>query len=685
MALNQRPVLKVSQRISLGFATQVVLIMLLGITALLSFRVLSDRLHDTGQRHIPGLLSAAELDHQLQQTLLTVLQHSRHIYSSEQGDKVKNDYQALLNQQQYSIEQALMSLAGNNQYAEPGNSVVPSSALTTDSVQFMSQASEQLKRNAHVVTLEQTFQQQLAEEQERAFELKDLLDSLYAYGDEQEDQWAAAAMLEQVQFLLSAITWIEHSQDQEQIKQEQQRKQSIEQALHQQGQGLSEEAQEEIVPLLNEFNLNGLNLSGPQHAASPVQKAVLTHSKLRLLQAIEQKENGLNQLHNQGEQILQQVSVIQQQALTQVKSSQQASETLVEQRQWLITVLLATSLLIALITATLIVRSIHRPLAHISEFLAQLQSGNLTHRAPVLRPDEFGQLAQHCNQLSERWQRLVQEMTALSQGIAHRSADNKQLSHQTQQGSQEQQHSLQVSASALEQMSQAIAMVATRTEKGQQLIDHSSEAAQNCYQLMLANSQQVQSLSEQLNSAQQVVEQQQKSSEKIDQVVEVIESLANQTNLLALNAAIEAARSGPAGRGFAVVADEVRSLAESTHQSTDQIQATVSLLQQDSRKTRDLIRHSNHQARTCTQQTQQAQSALQQLTAILQELQQLSSEIASATEQQSVTCQHLSSEINQVAEHAIQMTDQAQQISQLNDQLAESAQQQAENTGQFRV
>ena len=680
MALNQRPVLKVSQRISLGFATQVVLIMLLGITALLSFRVLSDRLHDTSQRHIPELLSAAELDHQLQQTLLTVLQHSRHIYSYEQGDKVKNDYQALLNQQQHSIEQALTGSAENNQYAEPGNSLVPNSTLTTDTTLFMSQASEQLKRNAHVVTSEQAFQQQLAAEQERAFELKDLLDSLYAYGDKQEDQWTAAAMLEQVQFLLSAITWIERSQDQEQIKQEQQRKQSIEQALRQQGLDLSEEAQEEIVPLLNEFNLNE-----PQYAASPVQKAVLTHSKLQLLQAIAQKEDGLNQLHNQGEQILQQVSVIQQQALTQVKSSQQASEALVEQRQWLITVLLATSVLIALITATLIVRSIHRPLAHISEFLAQLQSGNLTHRAPVLRPDEFGQLAQHCNQLSERWQQLVQEMTALSQGIAHRSADNKQLSHQTQQGSQEQQHSLQVSASALEQMSQAIAIVATRTEKGQQLIDHSSEAAQNCYQLMLANSQQVQSLSEQLNSAQQVVEQQQKSSEKIDQVVEVIESLANQTNLLALNAAIEAARSGPAGRGFAVVADEVRSLAESTHQSTDQIQATVSLLQQDSRKTRDLIQHSNRQARTCTQQTQQAQSALQQLTAILQELQQLSSEIASATEQQSVTCQHLSSEINQVAEHAIQMTDQAQQISRLNDQLADSAQQQAENTGQFRV
>jgi len=110
------------------------------------------------------------------------------------------------------------------------------------------------------------------------------------------------------------------------------------------------------------------------------------------------------------------------------------------------------------------------------------------------------------------------------------------------------------------------------------------------------------------------------ATQRIDGVLNLIQTIAEQTNLLALNATIEAARAGDAGRGFAVVAHEVKALAEQTAKATSEIGQNVAMIQTSTRNAVDAVREIGGAVRNINEVTSNIASAVGEQDAATREI-----------------------------------------------------------------
>ncbi len=139
------------------------------------------------------------------------------------------------------------------------------------------------------------------------------------------------------------------------------------------------------------------------------------------------------------------------------------------------------------------------------------------------------------------------------------------------------------------------------------------------------------------------------SSDKIGEIVQVIDDIADQTNLLALNAAIEAARAGEQGRGFAVVADEVRKLAERTTKATKEIASMIKQIQKDTDSAVESIREGKDEVEAGKKLATEAGKALEEIASGTQKVTDIIVQVAATGEEQSATSEQISKSIDGIS------------------------------------
>ncbi len=200
-------------------------------------------------------------------------------------------------------------------------------------------------------------------------------------------------------------------------------------------------------------------------------------------------------------------------------------------------------------------------------------------------------------------------------------------------------------ATSMNEMSATVLEVAKNASMTASTTEEAKASAKQGQVDAEASKVRIRSLELQVDQSVQAILKLAKDSEEIGAVIEVISSIADQTNLLALNAAIEAARAGEQGRGFSVVADEVRSLAGKTQASTGQIQDMINTLQSGTAAAVSSMEQCQEGVKQSVADIENVEHSIQTLFGRVDQIADMSLQIATATEEQSCVSEEINKNI----------------------------------------
>jgi aerotaxis receptor len=238
-------------------------------------------------------------------------------------------------------------------------------------------------------------------------------------------------------------------------------------------------------------------------------------------------------------------------------------------------------------------------------------------------------------------------------------------------------------AAATNEMSTSIQEVASSAQLAATSANEALENANEGRTLGLQVKHSINGLVDQVAKASDAIRQVGEDTNNISTVVDVIRSVAEQTNLLALNAAIEAARAGEQGRGFAVVADEVRTLATRTHQSTEEIMATIAKLQRGAQGAVQEMDAASKQAAESVGEVDLAVTTIEKITQSVDVINDMNAQTAAAVDQQSSVAEEINSSITRVKMLADNVMESSKRSSEACNSVNDYSQQLMQLAAQF--
>lgn len=311
----------------------------------------------------------------------------------------------------------------------------------------------------------------------------------------------------------------------------------------------------------------------------------------------------------------------------------------------------AISIVMAALFGIMLFRSIVKPVVNVKELIESAERENsLTKRLDHLEKDEVGEMSRCYNIFFDRLRNAISQIHDMSNHVADSSRELSVTSTQMVGRARSQAEQTAGIAAAAEEMSATVNDVCNSTQSAADFSNKLKESVLDGGDVIRQAINGIKLVAKTITEASGTIDGLSQESEKIGEIVSVINDIADQTNLLALNAAIEAARAGEQGRGFAVVADEVRKLADRTTTATDEIAGMVRSIQSESGNVAKSMARGIEEAETGVSLANRAGEALEKIVEGIEEISGMIAHIATASQEQSTTIEVISTNIHQVSE-----------------------------------
>jgi methyl-accepting chemotaxis protein len=353
-------------------------------------------------------------------------------------------------------------------------------------------------------------------------------------------------------------------------------------------------------------------------------------------------------------------------------AAQNADAVFENAQLWMIA-MIVFALVLTVVLAMLLTRSIVNPLSEALRVAEVVAGGNLTQSIDVQGSDEPARLLGALKNMQQSLRSTIQNISDSSTQLASASEELSAVTEDSTRGLHQQNNEIEQAATAVNQMTSAVEEVARNAVSTSEASSESNRAAQHGREQVRQTVDSITHLADDVTNTATEVEQLAGQVRDISKVLDVIRSIAEQTNLLALNAAIEAARAGEAGRGFAVVADEVRALAHRTQQSTREIEQMVSGIQQGTDKAVNAMQTSNSRARSTLDVAKAAGQALDEIAAAISQINERNLVIASASEEQAQVAREVDRNLVNIRDLSMQSSAGANQTSAASQELSRLA------------